>query len=796
MNIHDLLESITKPSRYIGGEVNQIIKPDDEVKVRFALAFPDIYEIGMSHAGIKILYNILNFMPGVWAQRVFAPWPDLAEQLSRKNIALTSLEEGRPLSQFDIVGFSLLYELSYTSMLGMLKMSGIPLLAAQRTDIDPIIIAGGTFCANPAPVMDFLDLVVIGDGEEIVQEMAKICLATHDRGDRIKAFSEIQGVYRPGDTAKPKRRVLPDLDLFPFPGSPVLPHIGIVHDRIGVEVARGCTRGCRFCQAGMIYRPYRERSYQSVMDSYRQGLAATGYDTVAMMALSMTDLSYINELIESVHCPSREISVSIPSLRVEGITRRVADLIASVKKPGFTMAPEAATERLRAVINKGNTEEDLFRSASLIRELGWRSLKLYFMVGLPSEEDADIEAICTLSRKLSKAFRGNLTISISCFIPKAFTPFQWEEQASANHYQELLNRLQKQLRHRSITLKWHDPRLSFLEGVFARGDERLSHVLMEAHRRGAYLDGWSDTLHENAWDEAFEATGIDPASYLAQRRREQVLPWDFIDMGIKKGFLLAERMRAHSAKPTVDCRNGECSGCGVCSEEIINILRPKPEPTHLFQEPSAHGVYPYVIGITKEQGLRFLSPREFQEMIRRAIRRAGLEAIYSQGFSPIMKLSTTPPTSYGIASKCEYIQIDFKQPLIPQEMSSSINTHLPPGASVISCIEGRLKQVQAYTYKTIRPFSLALPPDACVIKEGTSLLVADYLEYSASHTLRIAFRKGRTISPVLLLETYSQDKLRLEEIIKTETRFVEDKPREMSPEVDAQDSASSRDNQE
>jgi len=288
----------------------------------------------------------------------------------------------------------------------------------------------------------------------------------------------------------------------------------------------------------MIYRPYRERSYQSVMDSYRQGLAATGYDIVAMMALSMTDLSYLNELIESVHCPSREISVSIPSLRVEGITRRVADLIASVKKPGFTMAPEAATERLRAVINKGNTEDDLFRSASLIRELGWRSLKLYFMVGLPSEEDADIEAICTLSRKLSKAFRGNLTISISCFIPKAFTPFQWEEQASAKHYQELLNRLQKHLRHRSITLKWHDPRLSFLEGVFARGDERLSQVLMEAHRRGAYLDGWSDTLHENAWDEAFEATGIDPSSYLAQRRREQVLPWDFIDMGIKKGFLL------------------------------------------------------------------------------------------------------------------------------------------------------------------------------------------------------------------------------------------------------------------
>ena len=764
------LEQVLKPGRYTGGEVNQTVRPDSEVNLRFALAFPDAYEIGMSHSGQKILYHILNSIKGVWAQRVFAPWPDMVSLLEQNGEPLFSLEEKRPLSMFDIVGFSLMHELSYTTVLKMLSLSGIPLYAAERKKTDPIIIAGGTCTSSPAPYLPFFDLIVIGDGEEVVAEMARICLNTKDRDERMEAMSGLAGVYRPGSGARPVRRILPDLDKYPFPADILVPNINIVHDRLGVEVARGCTRGCRFCQAGMIYRPYRERSFDSVMDTFKKGLMATGYDNLAMTALSITDLSYLADIMESLNCPSREISLGVPSMRVEGITERMADIISSVKKPGFTLAVEAATERLRAVVNKGNTEDDLLRSIGIIKKQGWKLIKLYFMIGLPTETDADVEAIVRLSRRIANAFRGGINVSVSTYIPKTFTPFQWEAQIDSVRLNEMLRYFKSELRDRRISLKWTEPEFSVLEGVFSRGDERLAGVIENASAQGAYLDGWSDTFKNEVWTRAFETAGIDPKDYLRERPVTETQPWEFIDMGIDRDFLIRERELAYTAVQSPDCREDACLGCGVCEGDVKNIIRGPAEKIELFT-PQTQGRYPFVLGFSKMGALSLIGNRDFIEMMKRAIRRAGLRASYSEGFSPAMRLTLLPPVSLGIASEDEYMQLDLADDIAAEEVSARLSSHMPEGSIIRSCERGKLGQVASYAFRLMRPLKLNLAEGAVIRKGEAELVVADYLEQLDETTLKICFVGGRTISPALLIDTFGEDKLLPSEIIKTETTF-------------------------
>lgn len=766
------LASLARPARYIGGEVNQILKDPPTVKIRFALAFPDLYEIGMSHAGLRILYHILNAMPGVSAQRVFAPGPDMAEALLRQGLPLTSLEEHRPVHAFDIVGFSVMYELSFTTIVRMLKLARIPVFSGERGAGDPIVIAGGTAMSNPLPILPFFDLIVVGDGEEVIAEIARICLETRDRTERLAAMAEIPGVHRPGDARRPVRRILADLDQVPFPTRLVMPNTAIVHDRLGVEVARGCTRGCRFCQAGFIYRPYRERSFDAVLETFKQGLAETGYDTVSMLALSITDLSYLDALIQSLFCPSREVAVGVPSMRVEGMTDEMARIIAAVRKPGFTLAPEAATERLRAVINKGNTEEDLFRSARLIRARGWKSLKLYFMMGLPTETDTDIEALAGLSRAITREFRGGVTISVSTFIPKPFTPFQWEAQIPLARQKEILAYLQGALRDRYITLKWQEPLLSSLEGTFSRGDERLASVIAHAEEHGAYLDGWTDTFRFQTWVEAFSAAGLDPGSYHAARRTEDTLPWELIDMRLDRDFLLRERARAYAAAQTPDCRFAPCSACGVCAGGIETIVRPAANPTSIFRE-STPGRFPYTLGITKEEPLSLIGNRDWIELLKRAVRRSGLAASYTEGFSPSMRLILIPPTTLGIPSRSEFLQIDFQKEYAIEEIITQLSPHLPFPSRIFSCAPGRLKPVQAYVYRLDQGRLPVIPPEATIQKGNAILKVWDFIELLDQQTMRISFLQGRTISPAALLEAFGDGSLTAGDIIKIETVFSE-----------------------
>lgn len=613
--IEKILMKVQKPGRYTGGELNSVIKEKKDINIRFAFCFPDTYEIGMSHLGMKILYSQFNEIPDVWCERVFAPWTDMEEEMRKQHILLYALESGEPIRDFDFIGFTLQYELCYSNVLNMLDLAGVPIRSCDRTELSPLVVAGGPCVCNPEPIADFIDLFFIGEGEEVDIEVMNL-YRQYKKEDRtkaefLKAAAQIEGVYvpslyqvsyhadgtiqsvRPHDGAptRIKKRLMLDMDQSYYPDRFVVPYIEIVHDRAVEEIFRGCIRGCRFCQAGFIYRPVREKSPEVINRQCKDLCVSTGYDEISLSSLSSSDYSKIQDLLSQLlsWTESDHTSVSLPSLRVDGFSNELMDKLRVVRRSGLTFAPEAGTQRLRNVINKNVTEEELLKTVNTAFHGGWNKIKLYFMIGLPTETLTDVEGIAQLGQKVVDAYyhhpdkpKGKpvtVTISASSFVPKPFTPFQWEAQDTIETLHKKQQHLVGAVTTRKITCNWHDADTSFLEGVFARGDRRLGQVLQVAHERGCKFDGWSDYFSLTRWMEIFEDCGIDPGFY-ANRKREfdEVLPWDHLDYGIRKQFLIEECQKAYADKTTPNCRE-HCSGCGaacfgggICVENRSNLV--------------------------------------------------------------------------------------------------------------------------------------------------------------------------------------------------------------------------------
>ena len=586
-----LLAAVEKPARYLGGEWNEIVK--EEARLRFALCFPDVYEIGMSHLGSRILYHCLNGREEIACERVYAPWTDMEAALREAGAPLFSLETKRALKDFDIVGFSLLYEMCYTNILTMLDLSGIPFFASERGEDMPLVVCGGPCACNPEPIAPFMDAVMIGDGEEMILELADACLASKAAGEDRQALllrlAGIEGMYVPslyrvtergtvpaaaGAAERVTRRIVKELDGAPFLGRPIVPYMGIVHDRVSVEVMRGCTRGCRFCQAGYIYRPVRERKKETLLHQAQALVDCTGYDEVSLLSLSTGDYSEVHALVPEIidSMEAQRVSVSLPSLRLDSFLKEDLEKMQSIRKSGLTFAPEAGTQRLRDVINKNVTEEDLLRATTDAFACGWTGVKLYFMLGLPTETDEDVLGIAELARKVSAAFyalpkeqRGKalrLTVSASTFVPKPFTAFQWCPQVPLDEIRRRQALLREALRGiRGVQFQCHLSDLSVLEAAFSRGDRRLAAVLVSAYRRGCRFDSWSECYRPEAWRAAFSEQGLAMEDYAGWAPPlDAPLPWSHIDMLVTEQYLRREYEKAMQAVTTRDCRQG-CNGC-------------------------------------------------------------------------------------------------------------------------------------------------------------------------------------------------------------------------------------------
>lgn len=599
--IEKILPHVQKPVRYIGNEWNAVHKQWDATRVRIAFAFPDVYEVGMSYLGLQILYHIVNSREDALMERAFAPWLDMEAKMREHGIPLFTLESFRPLADFDMVAFTLQYEMGFTNVLNMLDMAGITLRASRRAEGEPLVAGGGPCAFNPEPLADFFDFFVIGEGEEVINEIIDTILNGKEkdiaRSGLLKQLSRIKGVYVPslyrvehdangwavkvtprekGVPGVVTKRVIRDLDSAPYPTRPIVPWMGVVHDRIMLEVARGCTRGCRFCQAGILYRPVREKRPRTLLKQAEELVKNTGHDEISLASLSSADYSYIRPVTRQLldlHA-ERGIGVSLPSLRADSFSVDLAKEAQRVRRSSLTFAPEAGTQRLRDVINKGVTGDNLREAVEAAFEAGWTAVKLYFMIGLPTETYDDLDGVADAAREVVEVGkhagvppqRLKVTVSASSFVPKAQSVFQWEPQDGLESLRNKQRYLKDKLKGRNLIFNWHDAGLSFLEAVFARGDRRLGGVLEEAWRRGCRFDGWTEHFMYERWMEAFEQVGLDPGEYAYRRfDYDDALPWDHISTGVDKEFFIREHKKAMKGKTTLDCRGGNCSGCGLCA---------------------------------------------------------------------------------------------------------------------------------------------------------------------------------------------------------------------------------------
>lgn len=743
----EIIGRVARPGRYAGGEQNQVVKDPAGLTSRIALAFPDLYEIGMSHLGLKILYSLVNKQPELAAERVFAPWPDMEAELRAAGLPLVSLESATPLAAFDVVGFSLQYELTYTNILLMLELGGIPLRSAARGEDDPLVIAGGPVAFEPEPLAPFIDCFVIGDGEEalpqLMRDWAALAAEGLPRAERLRRLAGAPGRYLPAlyetaldadtglavvlppnDPALPfpiVRAQVAEIDRFPFPTDTPIPEASAIFDRHSIEIARGCTEGCRFCQAGMIYRPVRERSPAAVVDAVMRGLRESGYDEVSLTSLSTADYSAIvplvHELVERL-AGEGEVSLAVSSLRAYGLPEPLLDDLQQVRAASLTFAPEAGTQRMRDVINKNVSEEHILESARRVFSRKWDSMKLYFMIGLPTETMEDVAGITETGARCLRVARGlpgrkrpaQVTCSVSSFVPKPHTPFQWAAMDSMESLAEKQHLLIGLARRERLRLKWHDPEVSTLEGVLSRGDRRIAELIERAYAKGCRFDGWDDHFHFDRWLEAMAELEIDPERYLGTLPVDARLPWDHIDPGVTKAFLAMEYRRSLKDRLSPPCGKPKgaivhpdslaaaeaqakplvCYHCGVTCDlsamktervafhsELIALSGARPAPLSLAP-------LSYRLVYEKTGAARLLSHLSLLRIWPRALRRAGLAVAYSRGFHPHPLLSFTPALPMGMASLAEQIEMQLRVDLSPAALIERLQPSLPEGLRLIA----------------------------------------------------------------------------------------------------------------